>query len=140
MGKYNTFTPGPQKSKNEPREGWKTVGCLMMLFVPAVSIAAGYATVNWMIKMKVGRIPYGWLGYARMPSFIAGSSGLRTMFSWLFGIENLYAHIVASIIFMLVISSVILIVYSIVYSIVGPSRYGPLDAPPEDIKVTKKSR
>jgi hypothetical protein len=140
MGKYNTFTQKELPKKNQTHEIWKNLGCLMMVLIPIISIAAGYETVNWMVENHIKGIPVQWLGIPRLPAFIYRSSGLKTLFLWMTDIPNLYAYAAASILYMVIISSVVSVAYTTVYSMIGPSRYGPLDAPPQDVKVTKKSR
>ena len=48
MGKYSTNSRIAKKPKSEgPHVIWRGIGCLMMLIIPAISIAAGYETVNY---------------------------------------------------------------------------------------------
>ena len=141
MGKYsNTFTQKELPKKNQTHEIWKSLGCLMMLIVPIISIASAYEIVNWIITIDRRYIPYQLRGIPRPPDFVYNSDGLLAIFKFITGYENFYAIAIASILFMILIGGLISMVYAAVYSRVGPSRYGPLDAPPQKVKVTKKSR
>ncbi len=141
MGKYsNTFTQKELPKKNQTHEIWKSFGCLLMMIIPIISIAAGYETVNLAVENGWKFIPHQMMGLPRMPDFFYRSSGLVTIFSPVAKIENLYAIALMSLIYIFVLSGLISMVYAAVYTMVGPSRYTPLDAPPQKIKVTKKSR
>jgi hypothetical protein len=140
MGKYTSYKPEkPQKSK-EPHEIWRGLGCLLMLIIPAISIAASTLTVDYLSGPDIKLIPRQLLGKPRLPDFVYSSEGLVTLFTPITKIEDFYAIAVVSLFYMLIIGGVISVIYAAVYSAVGPSRYGPTDAPPPKIKVVKKSR
>jgi hypothetical protein len=75
-----------------------------------------------------------------MPEIVYKLGGLYTLLKPITKLDNFYADALVSIIYMIVISSIISVIYAVVYSMVGPSRYGPTDAPPPKIQITKKSR
>jgi len=62
------------------------------------------------------------------------------LFGAIDNIQNLYAYIALSIIIMVILGGVLSFVYALIYRFVGPSKYGPTDAPPVKLKVTKKQR
>ncbi len=141
MGKYSTFThKETSKKSREPHEIWRGLGCLMILIIPAISIAASSLTVNYLSSPGFRIIPRQLLGKPRLPDFVYKSDGLVTIFTPITTIEDFYAIAVVSFFYMLIIGGVISVIYAAVYSAVGPSRYGPTDAPPPKIKVVKKSR
>jgi cobalamin synthase len=80
------------------------------------------------------------LGAARLPDFFYKSSGLLQLFGFITRIPNFYAHAAVSILYMVLIGGIISVIYAVVYRMVGPSRYGPLDAPPPKIKTKKYTR
>jgi len=140
MGKYSTNSRIAKKPKSEgPHVIWRGIGCLMMLIIPAISIAAGYETVNYGLTHDWS-IPYQLLGAARLPDFFYKSSGLLQLFGFITRIPNFYAHAAVSILYMVLIGGIISVIYAVVYRMVGPSRYGPLDAPPPKIKTKKYTR
>lgn len=141
MGKYSSSSrkPPPKPKNRGPHAVWRGIGCLMMLIVPIISIAAGYGTINYAIE-KRWFIPYELLGTPIFPSLFYKSSGLMTILGPLTHIPNFYAYVVASIIFILLIGGLVSLIYAIVYRFVGPSRYGPTDAPPPNIKTKRYTR
>jgi hypothetical protein len=142
MGRYSGSPSqrGSSISKpQQPHEIWRGIGCLMIFVIPAISIAGGIETVNLALENK-WKIPFELRGFPVLPDIVYKSTGLMTIFGPLTKVNNLYAYIVASIIFLLVISSVISLIYAVVYRIANPNRYGPLDAPPSKVRVKKKSR
>ena len=141
MGKYSNSAPrqSSRSTPKAPHDIWRGIGCLMILIIPAISIAAGYETVKYAIDNRWA-IPYQLLAPVRLPDIFYSTPGLRTVFNPLSTIPNFYANAAASLLYMMVIGGVISVVYAAVYRMVGPSRYGPTDAPPSKVKVTKKSR
>jgi hypothetical protein len=141
MGKYSTHTQRdlPKKSR-EPHEIWRGFGCLIMILIPIISIAAGSETISWLKDSDMNFIPRQMMGMPRLPDFMYKSSGLLTIFLPITKVENFYAIATASILYMVTLSGIISVVYAAVYSMVAPSRYGPTDAPPPKIRITKKSR
>ena len=141
MGKYNsntTLKPSSIQSKSM-HEIWRGIGCLMFLIIPAISIAAGYETVRYGLENK-WPIPYELLGTVYLPDIFYSTSGLSTIFSPISKVPNIFAITVASLIYMMLIGGVISVIYAATYRMIGPSRYGPTDAPPSGIKVKKYKR
>jgi hypothetical protein len=126
------------KSK-EPHAIWRGIGCLMILIVPMISIALGNETIKYALKNKWA-IPFELLGIPKLPNIAYKLSGLYTILYPITKVQNFYGIVVASIIYIVVISSVISLIYAVIYSVTTPSRYGPTDAPPPRVKITKKSR
>ncbi len=143
MGKYsNTYSQrdAPQKSR-EPHEIWRGLGCLMMMIIPAISIAASSLTVEYLSRPEIRLIPRQLLGKPRLPDFIYRSDGLVTLLTPVTSTEDFYAIALVSLFYMLIIGGLISVIYAAVYSAVGPSRYGPTDVPPlKAKKAVKKSR
>jgi hypothetical protein len=143
MGRYSGTSSQRESSVKQargPHEIWRGIGCLMILVIPAMSIAAGSETVKYMIKNHSNMVPYQLRGFLQLPDVFYKSSGLLTIFYPITKIQNFYGIAVVSLIYMLLISGLISVIYAAVYGMVGPSRYGPTDAPPPKIKITKKSR
>lgn len=141
MGKYSTFSrqaPKPSKPQG-PHDIWRGIGCLMMLIIPAISIALGISIINYAIEQR-WELPYQLVGYMKLPDYFHKSSGLIQILGPLTRIPNLYAYISASIMFMLLLGGLVSTLYAILFSFVGPSRYGPTDAPPPRFKSKKSSR
>lgn len=140
MGKYTSKAVKKEKPKPQgPHVIWRGIGCLSIIIVPVISIAAGIETVNHALA-NGWTVPYELLGYPTLPDFFRKSSGLWAIFGPLTRIKNLWAYTAASILYMIFIGGVTSVLYAIAYQIVGPPRYGPLDVPPPKVKVKKYRR
>ena len=140
MGKYSSSArkrtiPKPER----PHAVWRGIGCLMMLLIPAISIAAGAETIYYGLDHH-WPIPYQLLGVPRLPDIFYKSNGLITLFSPFTRIAHFYAIAVASLIYTTFLGGIISMVYAVIYRFTGPSRYGPTDAPPPSIKTKKYTR
>ena len=140
MGKYTSYTQKELPRKGETHEIWSGFGCVIMLIIPVISLAASVLTVGWIIDSGWHVIPRELLGIPKLPDIVYKSEGLRFLFLWMTDIKNLYAYIAVGLVYMLLISGVVSVIYAAVYRAIGPSRYTPLDAPPPKIKVVKKTR
>ena len=140
MSKYASSAKQRSRPKNDsPHVIWRGIGCLLMLIIPAVSIAAGIETIKFGLENDWA-IPYQLLGTPRLPDVFYQSSGLLIIFGPLTKINHLYAFATASVLYMIAIGGMISLIYGIAYRIVGPPRYGPYDEPPPKIKTKKYTR
>ena len=142
MGRYSGSSSQRESSISKPKaphEIWRGIGCLMMLGIPAISIAAGKISIDYAVGNH-WPIPHQLLGYPVMPDIAFKLRGLYTILKPATEVQHLYAIAAVSIIYMIIISGLISVIYAAIYSMVGPSRYGPTDAPPPKVKITKKSR
>jgi len=140
MGKYTSsvIKHKPQKTK-APHFIWNGLGCMMIVIIPIISIAAGIQTVDYALQHG-WILPAGLLGRPTLPDFFYKSSGLISIFGPITSINNLYAYAVASIVYVLAIGGVSSMAYAFAYRFVGPPRYGPQDIPPPNFKVKKYKR
>lgn len=140
MGKYRSSATKREVEKvKAPHFVWRGIGCLMMIIVPAMSIAAGVETVQYGIDQK-WPIPYQLLGTPKYPDFFYKSSGLMLILSPITGVKHFYAYVVAALIFMIILGGIVSVGYAFVYQMMAPSRYGPMDAPPPKVKVKRYKR
>jgi hypothetical protein len=140
MGKYRTNSRIAQKPLPEgPHVIWRGIGCLMMIIIPAMSIAIAYELINYGLE-NGWSIPYQLLGKPQMPDWVYKSNGLLTILSPIMSTEHFYAYLALSVVLMIIIGGIISMTYAFVYRAVGPARYGPLDAPPPKIKTKKYTR
>jgi hypothetical protein len=133
MGQY--YRQPPPKS-SAPHPIWNGLGCLLLIVVPAMSIALAVLIVSLAVDNN-WPIPYQLLGHPIFPPYLFITPALAWIFGGIASINNLYAYIAVSAVFMLLLFGIVSFVYSLIYRIAGPSRYGPLDAPP--IKIKTKS-
>lgn len=141
MGKYTSFTPQrPLKPKSDvPHEIWRGIGCIMMIIVPAISIALGVVLVKYGTTHGWS-IPYQLLGYPALPEFVFKSSGLVALLAPVTRIQNFYAYLTAGAAITILLSGLISMLYAFIYRFFGPPRWGPLDEPPPRIKTKRYTR
>lgn len=140
MGKYQTSSRKVTPERNrEVHVAWRGIGCLMMLVIPIISIAAAVLTINYGLE-NGWVIPYQLLGYPRYPDWFYLSNGLMQVLSPITNTPHFYAYAVTTFLYMLVFGGIVSIIYAFTYRLVGPSRYGPLDVERPNIKVKKYKR
>lgn len=140
MSKYRSNARKVVRERtNQPHFIWRGIGCAMMLIIPLISIAAGYETVNYALRNGIA-VPYELLGTPRFPDLFYQSSGMMIILRPIIAIKNFYAYTAAAFLYMVLLGGIMSLGYSIAYRMVGPSRYGPLDAPPPKVKVKPYKR
>jgi hypothetical protein len=140
MSKYRSSSVKKVRERSgQPHFLWRGIGCIMLLIVPVISIAAGYETIVFALN-KGYTVPYQLLGTPRFPDLFYQSTGMMTLLRPIIAIKHFYAYAVASIMYMILLSGIMSFVYALVYRMVGPGRYGPLDAPPANVKVKPYKR
>lgn len=139
MGKYRSVAKVNIPKSDGPHVIWRGIGCLLMIFIPLISIAAGVETVKYGLAHGWA-IPYELLGRPALPGFFYQSSGLLILFGPLTRIDNFYAYLAFSVLFTVALGGLISLVYAFAYRFVAPPRYGPLDEPPPRIKTKKYTR
>ncbi len=138
MTKYTVASQRrPANVKPQVDPIWRGVGCIMMIVVPVISFAAGAFTVDQIIKQG-WPMPYQLMGYPVMPALLMRSAALVPILLWIEKQQNLYAILVLTVAYIVFFGAVISVAYAVVYRFVGPSRYGPLDARPEEIIGNRK--
>lgn len=118
MARYQKFNPPrpPYKGAGAVHPVWRGIGCIMMLIIPVVGYAGAVLLVQENIKQR-------WLA---VPADLA-----QTVTVPLFGaVPYLYANLLAAAVLTMLGFGLVTVLYGFLYTAVGPSRYGPLDAPP----------
>lgn len=140
MSKYRSSSVKKTRERNkQPHYLWRGIGCVMMLIVPVVSIAAGYETVQAALDARFP-IPYQLLGTPTYPEFFYASDGLMTLLAPITRTRHFYAYAAISFMYMIGLAGLMSFTYAVVYRMVGPGRYGPLDAPPPNVKAKTYKR
>lgn len=141
MGKYQSLAKKKviQEKSHDVHVAWRGIGCLMMLVLPFISMAAAVITIDYGINHNWA-IPYQLLGFPRYPDWFYASSGLMTILNPITNTKHFYAYAVTTILYMILLSGVISVLYAFVYRFVGPPRYSPLDVPPPKVKIKKYKR
>ncbi len=128
MGKY-TFSNRQAPSaavKKDTHPVWQGVGCLLIVIVPAMSIAAAIFTVQMSIALK-WPLPYQLFLPMQLPAILFSTPALVMIFTPLTKIDYPFAYIAFTLLYMIVLGGIISLIYAITYNLVGPPRYGPMD-------------
>ncbi len=140
MTKYTVASARrPANVQPEVHPIWRGIGCIMMVVIPLISFGLAVFTVNLAVAQD-WPMPYQLMGYPVMPTLLMKSDALVPIMMFIQGQQNLYAILLLTVAYIVVLGAIVAAVYSFVYRFVGPPRYGPLDAPPEDIKVKRYKR
>jgi hypothetical protein len=115
-----------EKPKAKIHPVWRGVGFLMMIVIPIIS----YAATELLIAENQLH------GYFPWPGDILAKPG-ELLYN---GDPLLYFKILITVSFILVFYALFTLITFIFNSMFGAPRYGPLDAPPINVKVRKKAR
>ena len=126
MSKYDKFNPRSRATKRSwtIHPVWQGIGCLLIILIPIISYAAAILIVEENIKAQ-------WLpmtGELLRPVDISGVGS----------VEHLYGNLLVAGILAVFIFTLMFAFYALVYKAVGPSPYGPMDAPPDEFRNRKK--
>lgn len=125
MGRYRRsyIAEEAQRRQWEIHPIWRGIGCIFMLLIPVMAFAGAYVLVRENFQQR-------WLP---VPSELT-----TTIFIPLFGTRLYVADLVVTVALMVIGFGLVTVVYAFIYRMIGPSPYGPLDAPPP--KKRKKRR
>ncbi len=127
------------RQQNTTPAVWRGIGCILILFVPFISFILAAATVQLGVDQQ-WPLPYQLMGYPVMPALLWKVPGFVPVLAFIQAQRNLYAVLTVTIVYIVALGALISLMYSLVYRLVGPSRYGPLDVPPPNIKVKRYKR
>ena len=140
MGKYQSSVRKPMRERNrEVHVAWRGIGCLMLIVMPVISIAAAVETINYGLD-NGWTIPYQLLGFPRYPDLFYQSNGLMQILSPITNTRHFYAYAATTLLYMLILGGIMAVIYAFAYRVVGPPRYGPLDVERPNIKTKKYKR
>ena len=128
MGKYDKFSAQSRAAKRSwaIHPVWQGIGCMLMFLVPVISYAAAVLIVQENVKQNWVPMPVELIRPVQIPDF--GS------------VDYLFANLLVAAMLTILIFTVMFAAYSLLYRSVGPSQYGPMDAPPDDYRRKKKKR
>ena len=136
MSKYSSSAhkqPLPPKNRTPPL--LRGIGCLMMVIVPIFSWFLGEGVV----QLYGNVLPAQWMGYPKINPLLYRLSGLTPVLDFIANQPALVAKFVVALVIVILLGVLLSIVYGYIYNMVGPSRYGPMDVPPPNVR-TKKYR
>jgi hypothetical protein len=134
MGKYERAshrTPPPARPW-AIHPIWRGIGCIWLLISPVLAYAIASLLVQYDLKTGFFPLPFDLTRSVTIP--LSRYLPLNDL-----GVPQLYGNLLVAALLMLVGFGVVMVVYAIIYGAMGPSRLGPLDAPPIRRK-TRKSR
>ena len=121
MGAYDPRLVKKEFKKETPPV-WRGIGCLLMILIPFISIAAADTFIDANLSTIAipnvlrGGVDAGFLGYVRF----------------------FPAKVLLAVVFSVALFAVSSIIYSVLYNITGGKKRGPLDAPPVRKRVKKR--
>ncbi len=141
MTKYSAVQRHRSVTNNERplHPVWRGIGCLLILFVPVLSYILAAATVQLTVDQN-WPMPYQLMGYPVIPVLLWKDIGIVPLLSFIQSQNNLYAILALTLVYIVFFSALYSFGYAFLYRFIGPSRYGPLDAPPPKVKVRRYTR
>ena len=121
--KYSAQSRAPERPwKIHPI--WRGIGCLLMLIIPVIAYAGAVVLVRMNEEKGWLPAPVEFMKPVTLP--VVGS------------VDNFYSVAAMTILLTIIGFGLVTIIYSMIYSAVGPSRLGPLDAPPVRTSPSKR--
>ena len=129
MGKYTFSRPQSIQRNRDVHPLMRGIGCIMMVVVPILAYGTSMLVVNYGVSQG-WPLPPEWFGPPTLHPLLWKLQGLQPVLYWLQGQINLEAYLFFTAVITGVVGVVMILLYGYIYTIFGPSRYGPLDAPP----------
>jgi hypothetical protein len=140
MGKYTAIQRAPIKKPEGPHPVWRGLGCIIALIVPIISFVGASLTVELGVANNWPFIPYQLLGNVSLPAQLWNIAALTPVLAFIQAQPNLYAVLVFTVLYIVALAAIMVVLYAVIYRMVGPSPYGPQDAPPLKMKVKRYKR
>ncbi len=120
------------KKKKEVSSGWRGIGCVLMILLPAVSyFAAEYMLLHTApVRNIFLKATPALFGTVSIPPVLLRMTTLNPLWVWLRGQNNLMVELLFGAIILIALSGLVAMIYGFMYRAVAPSKYGPMDAPP----------
>lgn len=118
MGKYTKYeAPRAARQPWIIHPIWRGIGCLLLVLIPILSYAGAVLLVQ-------ENLLQGWIF---LPRELVQTVNLPAIGP----VPFLLANLVTALLLSLLGFGVLTALYSLLYKLVGPSKYGPMDAPPQ---------
>ena len=128
-----------EPARDETHAVWRGIGCLLMIIMPIISFVLAGLTVTMALTLG-WPVPYQLVGMPVMPTPLWSYPALVPVLGFIQEQTNLYAILLVTVLYIVFLSAVLSLGYAILYRMVGPSRYGPLDAPPPRVQTRSYKR
>ncbi len=107
---------------------WRGIGAVLIILIPILSYTGAYLLVRENLKNHWLQIP---VDLMRSVNFVPVLKAVPELSGLVASIGRVYyVDLVLTVFFMVVGFGLLTIIYGALYSAMGPSRYGPVDAPP----------
>jgi energy-converting hydrogenase Eha subunit E len=129
MGRFNKYEHQRQVQPDarSVHPIWQGIGCLLLILIPILSYAGADLLVNENLNQHWVPAPVVLLQTVEVP--VVGIA-----------VPHLYANLLVALLLALIGFAAVTMIYSVMYSAMAPSRYGPLDAPPDEFRPRKRRR
>ncbi len=137
MSKYSSSAhrpPPPPKNQTPPL--MRGIGCLMMVIVPVFSWVLG----EGLVSKYAGIFPREWMGNVRVSPFLYSIAALRPVWDFIASQQALMAKFIIFLGVTTLLGVLLSVIYGYIYNMTGPSRYGPQDVPPPNVRTKKYKR
>ncbi|MEW5871773.1 MAG: hypothetical protein AB1894_21070 [Chloroflexota bacterium] len=130
MGRYSKYSTEGQMASRPwtVHPIWRGIGLILIILIPIMSFAGAVELVDANIRNN-------WLPQANASYELMASRPVPLIN---IPVNHLYAVLLTAALLALLGFGVLVFFYAIMYSAMGPSRYGPLDAPPLRSRRKKK--
>jgi hypothetical protein len=126
MAKYDKYSPRSRMQERpwDIHPVWQGIGCILLVLIPIMAYTGAVLIVQENNAQHWIPLPAEMLQTVAIPNLTS--------------VDHLYANLLIAGILTFLGFGLIYAIYAIVYHFVGPSPYGPLDAPP--VRYRKKKR
>lgn len=129
MGKYAKYEYKqikPRRWKVHPI--WRGIGAILIIMIPIISYSGAYLLVRENFKNHWYEIPVDLMRSVNFEPLLRSLPQLSGVVASIGRVY--YIDLALTLLFIAVGFGLLTILYGILYSAMGPSRYGPVDAPP----------
>lgn len=103
---------------------WRGIGCILVFLIPIMAYAAATLVVQENVRRQW--LPVTW------------ELAQTVILPYIGPVPYLFSNLLVAGVFTLFGFGVLTLVYGLMYRVVGPPKYGPLDAPPEQYHRRKR--
>jgi hypothetical protein len=137
VGKYLRFEPPPRKKKELPPI-WRGIGCLLIIFIPA--LAFGLTALLFPLVVKSGIAPFELLSRIHFPYTFYRVPVISSIVIFLGNIQYPWIKLIVFFLLLVLLTGIFTLSYTIIYQWIGPPRYSKIDVPPSSHKPKKYTR
>lgn len=138
MGRYKDTMKEVEFKDEGPHPIWRGIGCGLIILVPILSFAAASVSIPFFLSR--GLVPQQLLFTPQVPDWLWYAPVLAQIIQSLFSQPAIFAILLLTVVYIIVLGGTFSLLYAFMYRVAAPPRYGPMDAPPPKVKITKYKR